>query len=102
MSDGRTGYGFLYRIGLRPWEFDDGGLFLLYALEPGRLRGVLGAPRGVTRAGAERLFRDDFDLLDVRPAARGPFEPVTYRMRRSVSERRGPGPSARRSSTSPA
>ncbi len=59
-----------------------GGLYLLYALEPGRFRRLSGEPRGVARADVERLFGGGFDLLGVRPAARGPFEPVTYRMRR--------------------
>lgn len=59
-----------------------GGLYLLYALEPGRFRRLSGEPRGIARADVERLFRGHFDVLGTRPAARGPFEPVTYRMRR--------------------
>lgn len=70
-----------YRDGVRR-SCRHGGLYLLYALEPGRFRGLLGEPRGVARAHVERLFADDFEMLVVRPAKRGPFEPVAYRMRR--------------------
>ena len=70
-----------YLVGVRR-HCRPGGLYLLYALEPGRLRRLSGEPRGVARADVERLFGSDFEMLGVRPAARGPFEPVTYWMRR--------------------
>jgi SAM-dependent methyltransferase len=58
-----------------------GGTFLLFALEPSRLRGLFG-PAGVSRATIETLFRQDFELVSARPARGGPFEPAYYELRR--------------------
>jgi SAM-dependent methyltransferase len=58
------------------------GWCLLFGLTPNRMRGLLGAPGGVSRAEVERLFDPDFEFVDVNEARGGTFTPSVYQMRR--------------------
>jgi SAM-dependent methyltransferase len=64
-----------------------GAAYLLFALPPNRARGLLGAPRGVSRPEVEQVFEPSFELLEIKEAAGGPFTSGFYRMRRRVDDR---------------
>jgi SAM-dependent methyltransferase len=59
-----------------------GGCYLLFALQPGRLRRLVGLPGGVTIAEVQELFGGRFEIVRLDLGRRGPFEPAFYQMRR--------------------
>ncbi len=59
-----------------------GGFYALFALEPSRLRRLLGAPFGLSGAEVEELFGDGFATVSSHPAARGLWSPAYYCLRR--------------------
>jgi SAM-dependent methyltransferase len=59
-----------------------GGTYLLFALQPGRLRRLLGLPGGVAIAEVQELFAPWFEIVRLDLGKRGPFEPAFYEMRR--------------------
>jgi SAM-dependent methyltransferase len=60
-----------------------GGSYLLFALEPGRLRRLLGLPGGVALGDVQELFGLWFEIVHLDPGKGGPFEPAFYQMRRA-------------------
>jgi SAM-dependent methyltransferase len=59
-----------------------GGFYALFALEPLRLRRLLGIPAGVSATEVEELFGDGFAMVSNHSAPRSLFAPAYYCMRR--------------------
>ena len=59
-----------------------GGLYLLFALTPSRVRSLLGVPGGVSRAEVSACFCSSFYWLGWRSGGGEPFKPACYWMRR--------------------
>ncbi len=57
--------------------------YLLFALQPARLRRCLGPAGGVASSQVEELFRPWFEILRVEPPRKGLFQPTCYEMRRT-------------------
>jgi SAM-dependent methyltransferase len=60
-----------------------GARYLLFALQPGKLRRLLGLPSGIGSGEVQGLFGPWFEILEAELAKQGFFEPAFYEMLRS-------------------
>ena len=63
-----------------------GGLFILLAFVPSRIRPLLGAPQGLARDDVNALFRDWFEITERGVSGGGFFRIASYHLRRRIAK----------------